>query len=139
MFQISDIFWCGEDGKSCGLSCSDLEDNDITDDVECIKKIHEEHTRLSGDGFNAWTVYNSRCKDRSNDFIKGCFDDSTNEILPFKPQPGIQQHKIPYSKTSQHRKAYGKIPGKGKVYEQCELAQELRYKHKIPMEEVATW
>jgi hypothetical protein len=25
-----------------------LEDEDITDDVECVKKIYEEHQRLSG-------------------------------------------------------------------------------------------
>lgn len=140
LFQISDIYWCGTNGKACNAQCSEFEDSDISDDIKCIKQIHEEHTRLSGDGFNAWTVYKPKCKGRSESFIKGCFDDSSNEILPFKPKPGVQQHhKVQYSKTSDQRKNYDKIQGKGKVYERCELAQELRYRHKIPMEQVATW
>lgn len=141
LFQISDIYWCGTNGKACNAQCSQFEDSDITDDVECIRKIHDEHTRLSGDGFNAWSVYKPKCKGRSESFIKGCFENISNEIIQSKPQPGIQQHHmVQYSKTTdQHREYHNKIPRKGKVYERCELAQELRYKHKIPMEQVATW
>ncbi|KAG5678469.1 hypothetical protein PVAND_008139 [Polypedilum vanderplanki] len=140
LFQISDIYWCGgEDGKGCKLSCDDLKDNDISNDVECIKTIHAEHTRLFGDGFQAWAVY-PRCKDQSENYIKGCFDDSSNEIIPFTPLPGIQQPKTTYTKTFNQRKQYNKgVVGKGKVYERCELAQELRFKHKISMEQVSTW
>lgn len=145
LFQISDIYWCGthEKAKACNSLCSEFRDSDITNDIRCIRKIHEEHNRLSGDGFNAWTVYKTKCKGKSSDFIKGCFDEQlSNEILPIKPNPGIQQHgnKISYYNfDSKDRRVPEKIIERGKIYDRCELAQELRYKFKIPMEQVATW
>ena len=36
--------------------CSDLIDDDITDDVKCVLTIYNEHEGLSGNGFNAWLV-----------------------------------------------------------------------------------
>lgn len=47
LFQISDIYWCSPPGNGwvCGLSCAKLENNDISDDVECMKRIYEEHQR----------------------------------------------------------------------------------------------
>lgn len=136
LFQISDIYWCGDDGKACDVKCSELRDDDISNDVRCIKKIHAEHQRLSGDGFNAWAVY-PRCKGNSKQYAQGCFDKGENEVLPYRPEPGVQQPKKAYSPLQ--RKNFQKSPEKGKVYGQCELAQELRFKHKIPMEQVATW
>lgn len=133
LFQISDIYWCGESGKACGLTCDELEDNDITNDVECIKTIHAEHTRLFGDGFQAWAVY-PRCRGQSESYISGCFDDSDNEVIPFKPRPGIQQPSKP--KISHHRTSSGET---GKVYDRCELALELRDKYNLPINQIATW
>lgn len=144
LFQISDIYWCGNDGKACGVSCPQLRDNDISNDVKCIKKIHAEHQRLSGDGFNAWAVY-PRCKESSQQYAEGCFDSVENEVLPYRPNPGIQQPtksqlpKRTYVQTTNQRRKIQKAPEVGKVYERCELAQELRYKYKIPLEQVATW
>ena len=34
----------------------DLIDDDISDDIRCVKKIFKEHERLSGNGLNAWYV-----------------------------------------------------------------------------------
>lgn len=47
LFQISDIFWCSPPGKGwvCGISCAKLENSDITDDVQCMKRIYDEHQR----------------------------------------------------------------------------------------------
>lgn len=47
LFQISDIYWCSPPGKGwvCGLSCAKLENSDISDDVDCMKKIYDEHQR----------------------------------------------------------------------------------------------
>ncbi|CRL06916.1 CLUMA_CG019623, isoform A [Clunio marinus] len=139
LFQISDIYWCGDSGKSCGLKCTDLRDNDITDDVKCIKTIHAEHQRISGDGFTAWAVY-PRCKgQQSKRFADGCFDASENEIMPYRPRPGVQQPQKNYASVTQQRKQIEVSKDAGKIYERCELAQELRYKFNIPMEDVATW
>jgi hypothetical protein len=135
LFQISDIYWCGVDGKACGLTCDELEDSDISNDVECIKAIHAEHTRLFGDGFQAWAVY-PRCRGQSDGYIDGCFD-SDNEVIPQKQRPGVQQPtKLP--KISHHHS--GSSSGEtGKVYDRCELALELRDKHNMPINQIATW
>lgn len=87
IFQISH-FWCSIEGqgKGCNMACSELVDSDITNDVECMLKIHEEHNFLSGDGFNAWTTY-PRCKDQSEEYIRGCF----NENFIQNVRPGIFQ------------------------------------------------
>ncbi|KAH8402837.1 hypothetical protein KR222_002258, partial [Zaprionus bogoriensis] len=77
LFQISDLFWCdhegGRGGKACHIACDRLLDSDISDDVQCIRTIHEEHTRLSGDGFTAWTVYNKHCRHQSLAHLSDCF------------------------------------------------------------------
>lgn len=41
IFQISSNHWCDEigDGGICNLNCRNLVDDDITDDIECLKKI----------------------------------------------------------------------------------------------------
>jgi hypothetical protein len=138
LFQISDKYWCGETGKACGLKCEDVRDNDITNDVKCILQIYDEHTRLSGDGFTAWAVY-PRCKGQSSSYIEGCFDND-NEILPIKPRPGVvQQPQKTYTKPLRFQNDISSDSNEGKVYEKCELAQELRYKYRIPMEQVSTW
>lgn len=58
-------------------------------------KIHEEHTYLSGDGFNAWTTY-PRCPKGglTDEYVKGCFETKISNI-----RPGIQQPLKPLYKT----------------------------------------
>lgn len=76
LFQISNLFWCSPpgNGHACGLSCASLEDDNIEDDIACAKRIHREHTRLSGDGFNAWVVYQTYCKGpQVQKYVEGCF------------------------------------------------------------------
>ncbi|XP_044258630.1 lysozyme-like [Tribolium madens] len=76
LFQISQIYWCNNSnkpGKGCNAKCSDFRNNDIRDDVACIKKIYAEHQKLSGNGFNAWVAYKNHCKGNNDHFIKGCF------------------------------------------------------------------
>lgn len=126
MFQLSDEYWCSPPGRGtvCGLQCSDLEDDDITDDLACMRYIYEEHQRISGDGFNAWAVYQPYCKGKAQNMIKDCFKEAENAIVPTKPS------RKPTKK---------KNVGVGKVYERCELARELYNKHHLPLEQIATW
>lgn len=82
LFQISDIYWCSPPGvgTACGISCADLEDDDITDDVICARRIYRAHKRQTGDGFSAWSVYGHRCKKNVDKFIKNCFDTNSTVI-----------------------------------------------------------
>lgn len=77
LFQISDLFWCSPPGKGwvCGVSCADLEDDDIKDDVVCAKRIYRQHQRISGNGFTAWAVYEAYCASREavDKFVDGCY------------------------------------------------------------------
>lgn len=105
LFQISDLFWCSNSGagKACGIACADLLDSDITDDVKCIKQIYEEHQRLSGDGYTAWSVY-PRCKGRTDysDMINQCFQGDLNSVTPstaFRTAP-ITSYKSTYFSTA---------------------------------------
>ena len=84
LFQISDLYWCSGprlDEGACGVSCdriknfkngvtvkdrtiqfviviycTELRDDDIKDDVKCVKRIFRQTQHLSGNGFNAWWV-----------------------------------------------------------------------------------
>lgn len=138
LFQISDLYWCthGSSGKACGLSCEDLRDDDISDDVRCIKQIHVEHTRLSGNGFNAWTTY-SRCRGDLSSYVDKCFNEEKTTVHPVRPRPAVTAPARP--QIYRHQQTLVKNKPKGKVYTRCELAQELYYKYKLPLDQIPTW
>ena len=51
------------------MKCSDLIDDDITDDVKCVKKI------ISSNGLDAWGLTH-QCVSRSSEIIEQCFSNS---------------------------------------------------------------
>ncbi|EDW30451.1 GL17828 [Drosophila persimilis] len=133
LFQISDLYWCTHGGaenggKGCHIDCDRLLDSDISDDVQCIRTIHEEHTRISGDGFTAWTVYNGHCRQQTKADIVGCFGGTD-----------LSKEQVPPAKGNEITKKAPPQRAKGKIFKRCELAQELYYKHKLPMKEIPTW
>ncbi|KOB74897.1 putative lysozyme [Operophtera brumata] len=71
IFQISELYWCGG-GKACGLPCDALRDENIADDLQCAQRVHEEHTRLQGDGFLAWVVYPQHCQGNTKKYLASC-------------------------------------------------------------------
>ncbi|RZB39987.1 Lys domain containing protein [Asbolus verrucosus] len=75
IFQISQIYWCStgnSPGGGCNARCSDFHDDDIRNDAECAKRIFDEHQRLSGNGFNAWTTYKPHCGGDNSGWLQGC-------------------------------------------------------------------
>lgn len=129
LFQISSEFWCSIDGtnsKGCNLDCSKLEDSDISDDIHCVRRIVEEHKRISGNGYNAWSVYEPYCLGRSAEHIKECFSDY--HVTPSTPSTLLKPVSNGFA---------GKITGK--VYSKCELANELRHIHNVPKDQLHTW
>lgn len=79
IFQISELYWCGP-GKACGLSCSLLRDEDISNDLQCALEIHKEHTRLQGNGFLAWVVYPQHCKHNTKKYLVDCDVSAKNSV-----------------------------------------------------------
>lgn len=118
LFQISDLYWCSPPGNgyACNAPCSAFEDDDITDDIACIRRIFKEHSVISGNGFNAWAVYPLYCKQDVSKYIEGCFDndidsnggstttvspDDYEEVYEFPPLP-----KPPKKNKKQENKVY---------------------------------
>lgn len=128
LFQISDKFWCDVDGrgKGCNINCNDLKDSDISDDVQCVQKIFDEHSRIFGNGFNAWAPYEHHCKYEQPESLQDCFGNEITNRLDFPPKPVTTQ-------------APTIVATPGKIYERCELAQELRNVHNIPLDQIHTW
>ncbi|KAL5282357.1 LYSC6 family protein [Megaselia abdita] len=124
LFQISDLWWCSpsENSKGCKTSCDKFEDNDISDDIACVRTIKSEHDRLFGNGFTAWTVYNIHCAGNTDHYLSGCSNFSSQ----------LQHNPFLISK-SKHSKT------KVKIYSKCELADELYNRHNFPLEEIAIW
>ncbi|XP_075226712.1 lysozyme C-3-like [Lycorma delicatula] len=61
IFQISRRYWCDK-RSGCNIACRNLLNNDISDDVQCAKKIYNTRQHESGDGFTAWLAYNDNCR-----------------------------------------------------------------------------
>ncbi|KAL3275557.1 hypothetical protein HHI36_020313 [Cryptolaemus montrouzieri] len=96
LFQISDLYWCSvnHQGQACYASCSSFEDDDITDDVQCIRRIYNEHKRLSGNGYNAWVVYPLFCKNNIESYVEGCFN--TTDSTTSKPVTSTLENEDEY-------------------------------------------
>ncbi|XP_034943356.1 lysozyme c-1-like [Chelonus insularis] len=58
IFQISSSQWCkrGRKGGDCNAKCEDFANDDISDDIECAKKIAEMK------GFQYWPKWLKNCK-----------------------------------------------------------------------------
>lgn len=130
LFQISDIYWCSNEGvgKGCNAACTDFRNADISDDVRCVKQIYEEHQRLFGNGFHAWTVYEPHCRHQTNQLISDCFP---NEIHVNQPPLSIQKPVVSIISNT--------VGDQGRAYERCELAKELRYRHNVPKDQISDW
>lgn len=80
--------WCAPNG-GCEADCDNFLDDDISDDVACMKKIH-----AALGYFKGWGKYSeNNCGNRSSEFIQGCFEDtdtatdtSTTRVTSSTPQ-----------------------------------------------------
>nr|CAH7747142.1 unnamed protein product [Callosobruchus chinensis] len=75
LFQISEQYWCSPNsvGLGCNANCASFRDADISDDLKCVRTIFNEHTAISGDGFNAWVVYPRYCQGDTSKYVQECF------------------------------------------------------------------
>ncbi|XP_046750420.1 lysozyme-like [Diprion similis] len=61
IFQISSNGWCarGRPGGVCNMRCENLVNDDISDDIQCAKKIY------NSQGWSAWEGWTKSCKNKS--------------------------------------------------------------------------
>lgn len=116
-------------------------DVSITDDYQCARDIHDTHKRLYGNGFSAWFVHEGYCANgKSTAIIEGCFDDIAITHHLFKPTSFPDRTTFNDNQVDNNQITDSHANGaKQKVYERCELARELRYKHNVPLEQIHTW
>jgi len=57
IFKIGSDWWCEEDsaGQSCNVQCSDLTNEDLTDDIQCARRIYRDL------GLAAWALQSDDC------------------------------------------------------------------------------
>ncbi|XP_056632009.1 uncharacterized protein LOC130442056 [Diorhabda sublineata] len=134
LFQISQLYWCSSEhkGHACNANCASFRDDDISDDVKCVKKIYKEHSKISGNGFSAWTVYRYYCKGDTSRYIEGCQGHEVNasQVAAISENGELDNdgyHFPPLPKAVL------------KIYDRCSLATELKEIHKVRMDELATW
>ncbi|CRL05171.1 CLUMA_CG018045, isoform A [Clunio marinus] len=69
LWQINDRYWCknGKKGGDCNMDCQKLLDDNLADDVVCVRKIHQRH------GYNAWYGWIKSCKGKALPNTEKCF------------------------------------------------------------------
>ncbi|XP_069959715.1 lysozyme C-like [Cherax quadricarinatus] len=105
LFQLSNKFWCQDgnwQGKNvCKMSCTDLLDDSLTDDLACIQKIIKDTERWKGKGtgLTAWVAYVNKCENRDlNEYMSECWSGASNIInikdeSPQKPATQTENEK----------------------------------------------
>jgi len=114
LFQISDIYWCDwsnkEPGRTyknvCGKNCDAFHDDNISDDLACVMKIHKEHQRLQGNGFLAWVAWKQHCQGHDlSSYTTGCsgtHTTTTTTTTTRPPTPSVQEFYQKPSRTNGH-------------------------------------
>lgn len=144
LLQISQIYWCGA-GKACGLPCSALRDDDISDDVECAQTIYEEHTRLQGNGFLAWVVYPNYCKQNPKKYLADCnlsvrdgsLEGRGRSSQVYDPYPALNStlsnsvQRMSYLQSDQSLPGYLAIAALVRGKFESDFERDYNYKHKV--------
>ncbi|CAO1413714.1 unnamed protein product [Diamesa tonsa] len=103
LFQLNGNWWCSkEDGieDGCDMKCTDLIDDDITDDVNCIKQI------ISVQGLDAWGL-TRQCLPKASEIVNQCFP---NELHSGETQHVIvkeeSEEKVQHYKNSDYQELF---------------------------------
>lgn len=75
--QLNSRAWCStteENGGNCDIQCSDLIDDEITDDIKCAKQI------ITAEGIDAWGLTKD-CLAISKAILKECFENVLDNTI----------------------------------------------------------
>uniref|UniRef100_A0A6J0TY44 Lysozyme C, milk isozyme-like n=1 Tax=Pogona vitticeps TaxID=103695 RepID=A0A6J0TY44_9SAUR len=72
IFQINSRWWCsngqGRTANGCKSSCSAFTDDNITNDIQCAKRIVQDPNRM-----DAWVAWRKYCKGKNlSSWTRGC-------------------------------------------------------------------
>jgi len=100
LFQLNSRYWCRDHfgGKdACRMPCTDLLDDDISDDLKCVALILEDTERWKGPGtgLSAWVAYVKRCEGRNlTAYMMDCPsspDDIAANLIPRDDEKKVEQ------------------------------------------------
>ncbi|XP_067118795.1 lysozyme 1B-like isoform X3 [Centruroides vittatus] len=91
LFQVSDKYWCQPSNgrystNGCNMTCDALEDDDISDDIQCALSIYRRF------GFNGWMSNKAKCEADTNDYFSDCDISSRKGLLLTAHPKGITIH-----------------------------------------------
>uniref|UniRef100_A0A2M3ZY71 Putative lysozyme n=2 Tax=Anopheles triannulatus TaxID=58253 RepID=A0A2M3ZY71_9DIPT len=69
LFQINNRYWCDSSygANDCKITCKSLLDDDIVNDLQCVKRIYKRHK------FTAWVAWNNKCQGKVLPTVNECF------------------------------------------------------------------
>ncbi|XP_033029412.1 lysozyme C, milk isozyme-like [Lacerta agilis] len=72
IFHINNGWWCKDEGtlseNLCSMSCADLLNTDINDDILCVKRIVKDPQ-----GMGTWKEWKKHCENQDlHEWVKGC-------------------------------------------------------------------
>ncbi|XP_004604024.2 lysozyme C, milk isozyme-like [Sorex araneus] len=72
IFQVNNKWWCKDNKRqsknACNIACSKLLDDNIDDDITCIKRIVKDPNKM-----NAWYAWVKHCKGKDlSKYLAGC-------------------------------------------------------------------
>lgn len=76
IFAIRKQYWCSDtsiEDSRCGITCDKLLDDDITDDLSCVRDVINGEKMYSRE-FEAWPVYTEFCQLAWKDYFNKCFN-----------------------------------------------------------------
>lgn len=94
IFVIGKKWWCGikETGGSCNVKCSDLTNDNLTDDVVCAKKI------IDSQGLEAWGLEDEDCQDDHKGRTTECLEKIENEAT----KPSLESYTKSTNEQNDH-------------------------------------
>ncbi|XP_022235554.1 uncharacterized protein LOC111083356, partial [Limulus polyphemus] len=111
LFQISDRYWCQSSQRSpsiniCQLSCNELRDDDIYDDVNCVLEMFHRHE------FNIWPSSFEKCSGNLTAWLTPCHTFHQRNGYPHQ-QGYVPQnpHQPPKSDHQQYEHQYNRDYG----------------------------
>lgn len=128
--QINDRYWCSppEPHSECNIRCDKLTDDNLRDDIECVRKI------LSIHGLDAWVGWRRKCQGDNHighkylqrcDLNMTCDDENEadNDIPKVKPQ------NLAVAKSNQQAGPFSVVDYIWKVNSNVEAAKPRSYNY----------
>lgn len=132
LFQIDDQSYCNtnESIKECDVLCEHLNDDQLNNDLECVKKIFEK------EGFQYWPSYNRHCLSINENSFEKCFNNATTTT--HRPFTIVNNFHLATSTLTTQNPVFSTTESLDSDKNLCEFVNFL-YKNKISLDDLGTF